>query len=268
MEGEVRWWQRDLDDRESIQRLLAELRPERLVHLAWFVEHGSFWQSPENLAWVTRSIDLVMSFVAAGGRRAVLAGSCAEYDWQDSEEPFAELRSPLAPATLYGVAKDSLRRLLGAYAEGEGLELAWGRLFFLYGPREAPSRLVPSVVNALLAGEPAETSSGTARRDFMHVADAAGAFAALVDSAVTGPVNIATGEAVPIAEVVQTLAELAGRPELVRLGALPDRPGEPQLVAAEVTRLREEVGYAPRVQLREGLADAIAWWRERRSAAV
>ncbi|HXB16063.1 MAG TPA: NAD(P)-dependent oxidoreductase [Solirubrobacteraceae bacterium] len=265
--GEVRWWQVDLDDAAGVRELLERLRPEKLVHMAWYVKHGSFWTSPENVAWVRRSIDLLMAFVAAGGRRALLAGTCAEYDWGRSAEPFDELRSPLAPATLYGTAKDALRRVASGYAEQEGLELAWGRLFLLYGPREAPGRLVPSVINALLAGEPAETTSGAQRRDFMHVADVAGALATVLDSELSGPVNIASGQAVPIAEVVRTIAEIAGRPELVRLGALPDREGEPELLGAQVRRLREEAGFEPRFGLRDGLQDAVAWWQERREAA-
>ncbi len=267
-EGGVRWWRRDLDDADAVRALLAELRPERLVHLAWYVEHGRFWTSPENVAWVRRSLDLLMAFAETGGQRALLAGTCAEYDWRHSAEPFDELRSPLGPATLYGTAKDALRRLAAGYAEQEGLQLAWGRLFLLYGPREAPGRLVPSVINSLLDGSPAETSSGTQRRDFMHVADVGGALAALLDSEVTGPVNVASGEAVPISEVVATIAQLAGRPELVRLGALPDRGGEPELLAADVHRLRAEVGFTPRFTLREGLADALAWWRAERGRAA
>lgn len=266
LEG-VRWHRADLGDEASVRALLAELRPERLVHLAWYVEHGRFWSAPENVLWVERSLALLRAFAAAGGRRAVLLGTCAEYSWEDADEPLSELTSPLAPATLYGVAKDTLRRLASAYAQQEGFELAWGRLFFLYGPREAPARLVASVIRALLAGEPAETASGTQRRDFLHVDDVAGALAALLERPVVGPVNIASGNAVVLADVVDLIGRELGRPELVRRGALPDRPGEPPLLAADVTRLREEVAFCPLVSLEDGIAAAVAWWRERAPVA-
>jgi nucleoside-diphosphate-sugar epimerase len=263
----VRWWQCDLGEPAAVGRLLEQLQPEQLVHLAWYVEPGRFWHSAENVVWVERSLALLRAFALAGGRRAVCVGTCAEYDWSASSEPFDELRSPLAPATLYGTAKDALRRLAAAYAELEQIELAWGRLFFLYGPREAPTRLVPAVINALLAGQPAETTAGRQRRDFLHVEDVAGALAALLDSSLTGPINIASGQAVPIAEVVELIAAAIGRPELLRRGALPDRADEPALLAANATRLREEVGYRPRWSLEEGLADTVAWWRDQRGPA-
>jgi nucleoside-diphosphate-sugar epimerase len=259
----VRWHRIDLGNADAVGALVQDLRPERLVHMAWHVEHGSFWNASENVLWVERSLSLMRAFVGAGGRRAVVLGTCAEYDWTAAGEPLREMGSPLAPSTLYGVAKDALRRVMASYAEREGVELAWGRLFFLYGPYEVGARLVPSVIQALLAGEIMETTKGEQRRDFLHVEDVAGAVAALLDSTVSGPVNIASGQAVTVAEVVQLLARLIGRPELIRLGALTDRRGDPPLLVADVGRLRDEVGFRPSWTIADGLADAVRWWTER-----
>jgi nucleoside-diphosphate-sugar epimerase len=75
----------------------------------------------------------------------------------------------------------------------DNVSLGWGRIFFLYGPGEKPGRLVSGIISNLLAGRRIETTAGTQIRDFTHVADVAGAFAALCDSDVTGPINIASG---------------------------------------------------------------------------
>jgi nucleoside-diphosphate-sugar epimerase len=257
----VRWHRLDLFDTAAVDALIDELAPERLVHLAWCTEHGRYWRAPENLAWVEHSLHLLHAFVRCGGRRAVLLGTCAEYDWSAAHGALLESRPTLAPATLYGVAKDALRRVASAYAEEQGVELAWGRLFFLYGPREQPARLVPSVIRALLAGEPVATSSGQQIRDFMHVHDVAGAVAALLDSSVVGPVNIASGVGVTVGEVVAEIVRLVGRPELVQSGALPERDGDPPLLLADVTRLHDEVGFRPRWTLTEGLAATVRWWQ-------
>ncbi len=258
----VRWHEADLADGAGVADLLCELAPERLVHLAWCMEHGHYWRAPENVAWVEWSLNLVRAFVRHGGRRLLVLGTCAEYGWSSATEPLRESRSPIAPATLYGAAKDALRRVAGAYAEQEGVELAWARPFFLYGPRERPERLVASTVRSLSAGEPVSTGAGARVRDFLHVQDAAGALAALLDSPVTGAVNVASGVGVRVDEVVEHLAWLLGRPELVRRETLPDRPGEPPLLVADVARLREEVGYHPRWELGDGLAATVRWWAE------
>jgi nucleoside-diphosphate-sugar epimerase len=258
----VCWHEADLADGARVQELLRELVPERLVHLAWCMEHGHYWRAPENVAWVEWSLNLVRAFVRHGGRRLLVLGTCAEYDWSSADGSLRESCSRVAPATLYGVAKDALRRVAGAYAEQEGVELAWARPFFLYGPRERPERLVASTVRSLLAGESVSTGEGARVRDFLHVEDAAGALAALLNSPVTGAVNIASGVGVRVDEVVERLARLLGRAELVRRGALPDRPGEPPLLVADVARLREEVGYRPRWELADGLTATARWWAE------
>ena len=256
----VRWHQLDLADDAALEQLIATLAPQRLVHLAWCTDHGHFWHAPENVLWVQRSLRLLHAFVRSGGRRAVMLGTCAEYDWSSLGGALSEATSELAPATLYGAAKDALRRVADAYARQEGVEFAWARLFFLYGPREDPRRLVPSVIRALLAEQPIATGSGEQLRDFMHVDDAAGAVVALLDSSVVGAVNIASGAGVTVGELLDRLLQLLGGPELVHRGALPERPGEPRLLLADVARLRDEVGFHPRWTLADGLAATAKWW--------
>jgi nucleoside-diphosphate-sugar epimerase len=255
--GGAIWHEADLLEGSAV---VEEIAPEILVHLAWYAEHGKFWTSPENVRWVEASLALLRAFAAAGGRRAVIAGTCAEYEW--SREVYNE-DAPLHPATLYGAAKHGLHVVSGAFAEQAGISLAWGRVFFLYGPFEAPGRFVPSIVLPLLRGEPAPMTEGTQRRDLMHAADVGAAFAALADGGVTGAVNIASGSDVTLREVAELIAQELDRRQLLQVGASPMRPGEPPALIADVGRLRDEVGWSPALGLRDGLADAIAWWRGR-----
>jgi nucleoside-diphosphate-sugar epimerase len=255
----VSWHEADLLDLEGCD-VVAAVEPEVLLHLAWYAEHGAFWSSPENLRWVQGSLGLLRAFAAAGGQRVVIAGSCAEYEW-GGERDLDERGSPLRPHTLYGVCKDALRRIAEAYAHESSLQLAWGRLFFLYGPGEAPGRLVPSVIGPLLSGERAQSTAGEQVRDFMYVRDVADALAALVRSDVTGPVNIASGHGVSIAEVLGQIGALIGSPELIDRGARPTPASEPPRIVADVTRLEQEVGFRARVSLHDGLDSTIDWWR-------
>jgi nucleoside-diphosphate-sugar epimerase len=89
------------------------------------------------------------------------------------------------------------------------------------------------------------------------------AFAALLLSDVTGPVNIGSGTRVTIADLLGKIAGQLGRPELLRLGARPAAPSEPLLLVPDVTRLHEEVGWRPEFALAQGVADTIQWWRAR-----
>jgi nucleoside-diphosphate-sugar epimerase len=258
--ADVSWHRADLLEPGTHDALLEAAAPTHLLHLAWYAEHGRFWTSTENLRWSAATISLVQAFAERGGRRAVLAGSCAEYRWGEPG-PCVESVTPLEPATLYGTAKNATRAVLQAAAGELGIELAWGRVFFLYGPGEAPGRLVASVIRALLAGERAPTSDGRQVRDFLHVADVAGAFAALLDSPVTGPVNIGSGDARPLLDVITAIGAATGRPDLLDVGALAPRAGDPEELVADIARLRDEVGFVPAIGLDEGIERTVDWWR-------
>lgn len=249
----------DLLDPTAATLLIDELRPSHLLHLAWFAQPQRYWSSEENLRWLEASLRIARAFRDAGGSRLVVAGTCAEYEWNGAV--CSEQTSRVAPATLYGASKHALQVALSKWADEVGLSFGWARLFFLYGPHEHASRLVPSIIRAALDEAPIRCTAGTQVRDFQHVADAAGALTALLDSDVRGPVNIASGRPVPVKDVVDTIANQFDARHLVEFGAIPLGAGEPALLAADVTRLRDEVGWCDRFELAAGLADTIAWWR-------
>jgi nucleoside-diphosphate-sugar epimerase len=246
----------DLLDVGDRRRLLVRAKASHLLHLAWFTEHGAFWGDAANCAWRDASIALFRDFAASGGMRIVAAGTCAEYDWHNPPDFIAETHR-CAPATLYGRCKHETHLTL----ERLGIPYGWGRIFLLYGAGEDDRRLVPAVARAVLRGEEARCTPGEQIRDFMDVRDAGAAFAALVASDLGGAVNIASGEPHSVADVARLVASVAGRPDLLRLGALRPRPGEPDRLVADVTRLSEAIGFTPRYALREGLADAVDAWR-------
>ncbi len=247
----------DLLDPRATAAAVAAIAPTHLLHLAWDVTPGAFWHSRTNLDWVAASLSLYRAFTAAGGRHAAFAGTCAEYDWSHSQ---LDEDTPLRPATLYGLAKHTLHQLLASAASLDGTTIAWGRIFLLYGPHEAPERLVSGITRTLLRNEDAPTGPGGIRRDFMHVADVAAALVTLLDQAHQGPVNVATGRSSTIAEVVTTIAAHAGHPDRLRIGARPAPPNDPPELATSANRL-SALGFQPSHTLQSGLADTVAWWK-------
>lgn len=254
----AQWHRADLFDSERIRRLVAEIRPSHLLHFAWDTTPGVYWTSPDNVRWLQASLELLRAFSEAGGRRVVMAGTCAEYDW--SHDCYDERTTPLAPGTLYGACKHALQVTLTALSRQTGMSAAWGRIFYLYGPHEHSSRLVASVARAVILGLPAPCSHGNQIRDLLHVRDGADAFACLLDGGVTGPINIASGTGVSLKEVVYSIAGKRNRADLIQLGVLPARAGEPDRLVADARRLREEVGWSPKIDLDRGIEDTLVWW--------
>lgn len=252
--------------------LLDAVRPSHLLHFAWIATPGAYWTAPENFEWAEASLRLLRAFRDVGGERVVMAGSCAEYDWGragiciEGETPLAGGNG--APTLPYACCKVALQMMLATFARQSGLSHGWGRIFFPFGPYEHPDRLVASVVRALLAGRLAECSEGTQVRDFLFSADVADAFAALLDSAVQGPVNIGSGERWTIADLVRGIADLLGRADLLCLGARPAAAREPPVLVPDLRRLRNEVSWAPARTLHGSLVETIAWHRAERRATA
>lgn len=256
----VRWHLADLLSPEA-EHDLARIGATHLLHLAWYAEPGRFWRAAVNVDWVEASIRLMRAFAAGGGRRMVMAGTCAEYRWDD-DTTCVESGTPTRPDTLYGTAKHALHTLAAAYAREMGMSLAWGRIFFVFGPHEDPARLAGFVASSLVAGREAPCSRGEQVRDFLYAPELSSAFVALLAADVVGPVNMASGRPVRVRELIEALATAAGRPDLVRLGARPSGD-EPHRLTADVARLRDEVGWSPSLSLDEAARRTVTWWRQR-----
>jgi len=257
---QIFWHSGELLNAAAARKLVRDIAPTHLLHLAWYVQPGRFWTDPSNVEWVAASIHLVHAFVENAGKRFVVAGTCAEYDWHSGR--CFEQTTARVPRTLYGVSKNALFDLLLAYARQRGTSFGWGRIFNLYGPGEYHSRLVPAVIMALLKKQPAKCSYGQQVRDFLHVEDVARAFVMLLDSQVEGAVNIASGCDVKVADVVLEIARQLGSESLVQFGVVESGPNDPPEVVADASRLKNEVGWLQQYSLERGLERTIQWWRE------
>jgi len=259
----VTWHSVDLLEAKARRKVIAQTKPTYLLHLAWYVEHGKFWAAPENTDWLDASLDLLRLFGEFGGQRALLSGTSAEYDWKrDGSAPFRET-DPCLPNTSYGQAKLALFERGTKLAGSAGFSLAWARFFLMFGIWEDPRRFIPSIIRGLLADEPIALTSGRQIRDFLDTRDVAAALATILDSAMSGAVNIGSGRAVSLRQVAEMLAAIAGRSgKLLSFGALPDREGEPTSLVGDITRLTKETGYKSAGTLEQRLAECLEWHRQ------
>ena len=200
---------------------------ETLVHAAWHAEPGEYLTSPLNLACLTGTLNLACAFAAAGGKRFVGIGTCAEYD---SAAGLMTTDTPLAPSTLYAICKASAFQVLRCFLGTESLGFAWCRLFYLYGEGEDERRLVPYIRKQLRAGQEVLLSRGDQVRDFLDVKDAARMIAGVALGQHQGAVNICSGEAVTIRQLAERIADEYGRRDLLRFGARPENIFDPPRV--------------------------------------
>jgi len=257
--ADTSWHRCDLLDPDAARSLVETVRPEMLVHLAWARPGGDDGGGVHE-RWLAAGVELWDAFARAGGGRALVAGTSAEYEWS---RPLLGEDAPLRPASPYGRAKVALYERLREQSASDGVALAWPRLFWVYGAEPDSPRLVPSVARALVEGRPIATTDGLQIRDFIHATDAARALAAILEAGTDGPVNVGSGAGTPVVELLRTMERLGGREgeHLVEIGGIPRRPGDPPELVAEVSRLRG-IGWQPATGLEAGLAATLERTRE------
>ncbi len=245
----------DLDDTDSVDTYIAAHRPSHLIHLAWYAEHGKFWDSPKNLLWQESSLSLLRSFISHGGARFIGAGTCAEYEWGDAAV-FTEDMPP-APSSLYGQCKNALRSEARKLCKKRGVGFAWGRIFFPYGAGEDKRKLIPSLIAAYRGEiEPFGINSG-AVRDFIHVDDVGAAFATLLQSDESGTYNIGSGEAVALGDIAKMVAGQMDVSEDLLLSIPPAKIDPVASIVADISKLKS-LGWSPKISLKDGLHKYIA----------
>jgi nucleoside-diphosphate-sugar epimerase len=218
---------------DDIDSLIARIRPELLVHLAWETQPDSFWTSPNNIAWLDVSKQLVKSFNKWGGERIVVAGTCAEYDWE-STPPFDEL-SPELPKSIYGEAKLELLNVL----RGQSLPFLWTRTFFQFGGRENTGRVIPSLIDALQAEQEFLIQKPDDIRDYIYVEDVAQIIASLIISEKKGVFNVGSGTGVTMRELGTKIATILKRQDLL---LFKEQNEKPSIVQANMTKLEKSLG--------------------------
>ena len=257
--NKVIWHQVDLFDSGQVEGLLKTIKPDGMIHLAWDTTPGLYWTSIDNYRWVEASLCLVRLFQENGGRRVIVTGSCAEYDW--SSGVLKEESTELNYSSAYSLSKNHLQSLLSNYAAQTCLSFAWARLFFLYGPCEPEKKLVPSIITSFLKKEVAKCTSGELKRDYLFVSDAAEALVALLMSQFIGLVNIGSGKAVKISSLVYKISELFPESEILE----PENNSKSDFPLVESSiNIIKSIGWVPKVSLDEGLRLTIDWWRERK----
>ncbi len=248
------WIAADLLASPDWATLMAQAQATHLLHLAWYAEHGRYWDTPLNLRWVETTVRLTEAFCQAGGQQVVVAGTCAEYDW--SHGYCREESTPLHPATLYGVAKDATRRLVMAVCQQHKIPCAWGRVFLPFGAGESQQRLIPSLIAALRGQRSPFGINASAYRDFLHASDVAEGLVTLLQPGAQGAYNISSGQPVQLEALVRQLAQALHADPGPLLALTSERPGEPALLVGDPQRL-QALGWRPACSLEQALRQTI-----------
>ena len=234
--------------------------PEVVIHAGWMGVGNSARNEPAQFENLEMALNILKSARDAGAQHFVGLGSQAEYG--PVEGVISETQN-LSPTTLYGAAKASTFLATSVLAAQMNMKFSWVRVFSTYGPGDAPYWMISDVATKLLLNEPATLTLGTQLWDYLFVDDAARAIRAVGESAEgLGPVNLGSGSAVPIREIVEKLHDISGSRSELHFGHVPFRNDQVMHLQADTSKLRRATGWSPRITLDEGLLLTVNAIRE------
>lgn len=248
------WRTVDMHDHDAVAALVAEARPDVVVHTAWSGVAGAARADRIQLANVTATAALADAAGRAGARQFIGIGSQAEYGPVDG--PVTEAR-PTAPTTLYGAAKLSAAHLSRVQSTMAGMTHAWLRLFAIYGPGDNANWLIPSLAAAMARGECPPMTPGTQRWDYLYIDDAADAVLALAARDVGGTFNLASGSSTPVRAIAEAIRDRVAPGLPLAFGTVPFAPTQIMHLEGDIAALIAATGWRPRVPLSEGLDRSV-----------
>jgi dTDP-glucose 4,6-dehydratase len=170
--------------------------------------------------------------------------------------------NPVGPRGVYDEAKRFAEALAMAYARSHGMAVRIVRIFNTYGPRlrAHDGRVVSNFIDQALRGDPLTIyGDGSQTRSFCYVEDEVRGFLALLDSDLEGPCNIGNPDEFTVRELADLVIEVTGSSSEVVHEDLP--VDDPAKRRPDITRARTELGWEPKVDLREGIERTVDWFR-------
>ena len=260
----------DLRELDAVRRLLADLRPEVVYHLAALSSVGRSWEDPaatvqDNVATAVNMLEALR--LDLPDARVVWVGTCESYG-PPRQLPVAE-DAPLNPANPYAVSKTAGDLLAAVYADAHGLDLVRARPFNHAGPGQLPifivSSLAQQAAQANVAGELSiriVTGNPETRRDFTDVRDVVRAYRLLAERGHAGQIyNVCSGQSISPADQIAVLGELVA-PAVIDHAVDPDRVRAHEVMDLRGSndRIRADAGWQPEIPFRQTMLDTLRWW--------
>ncbi len=275
------FYEGQVGDRGLVRRIVADHGIDACVHFGSFIAVGESVQEParyleNNLA---QGLALFGALLEAGVGRVVLSSTAAVYG-TPQQVPIPE-DHPTAPESPYGWSKLALEWALSDYQRAYGLDSVALRYFNACGAtgrrwerHDPETHLIPNVLAAAAGATPYvrvfggdyPTPDGTAVRDYIHVADLAGAHLSALDHLARGSgaerINLGNGQGYSVLEVIEAARRVTGVDIEARVENR--RPGDPPVLVAANDRAREVLGWTPQHPDLEAMVASDWRWRARR----
>ena len=270
-----------LEDHATLDRIADDFQPEVIVHLA--AQAGVRYSLENPRAYLDSNVIGSFNVLEVARRLKVqhlLMASTSSVYGANEEMPFAETQKADTQLTIYAATKKASESMGHAYAHLWSIPTTMFRFFTVYGPWGRPDMALFKFVEAILQDRPIEVyNHGEMFRDFTYIADLVQAIRLLIDTPPPLPrtaepiagdtlspvapwrvVNIGNSDKVKLLDFVDAIEQALGRK--AQRTYLPMQAGDVPATWADASLLRALTGYAPKTDVKDGIAAFVAWYRE------
>jgi UDP-glucose 4-epimerase len=266
----------DLEDRQSVERLMVRRRPDAVMHFAANALVGESMQNPSKYFRnnVANALNLLDAMVEAGVGKFIFSSTCAIFGPPD-RVPIDETM-PTRPINPYGESKLAFEKILRWYGQIHGLKFVSLRYFNAAGASEkfgedhrVETHLIPNVLKVALGEKPAveifgtdyETPDGTCIRDYIHIIDLAQAHILALGASKSEFYNLGTGGGSSVREVIDACRKVTG--SKIDIVEKPRRPGDPPRLIASSEKIERELGWKPQFQSLDAIIESAWKWHQK-----
>jgi len=264
--GRVRFERLDIADAEALNQLVAETKPERVLHLA--AQAGVRYSMENPAAYIQSNLvgfaNLLEACRSHPPQHLVYASSSSVYG-ANRKLPWSESDDVDNPISLYAATKRSNELMAHVYSHLFGIPTTGLRYFTVYGPWGRPDMSPVLFAQAIMQGKPIRMFNyGNMQRDFTYIDDVAEGTLKVLGHVPSGTppwalFNIGNHQPVALPDYISALETALGRKAVIE--PAPMQPGDVQATYADTERLAGAVGFSPSTPLEAGLAQFAAWFK-------
>jgi len=253
----------DITNFPQLKKILKKIQPEYIIHLAVY---GAYHYQSELEKMIQVNIEGTKNLLEASKdipyRCFINTGSSSEYGYKDTsmkETDYCE------PVSYYASTKLAATHLCKVFALVNNKPIMTFRLFSVYGPYEAPTRLIPVIMKTLIQKNTIKLTPGTQRRDFIYVEDVCNAYlsALKLGKKLQGEIcNLGTGKEYTNDEIVNTLFKVTNKSTVVEKGAYPKRSWDTPHWKANIIHTKKVLSWKPTYTIDKGLNSTYSWFEQ------
>ncbi|MFW9996699.1 MAG: NAD-dependent epimerase/dehydratase family protein [Candidatus Odinarchaeota archaeon] len=248
----------DLLDISAWKQYLEDFSPESVIHMAW--QGIPNYKARTSVRNLQNSLNFFLTLAEIGCKQVLTTGSCWEYG--RTEGKLSE-EMPPRPHNPFSAAKNALRIMGEEIAKENGMQFIWTRFFYVYGPGQKTSSLLPYIINSVLKREKPTVKTPNSKNDFIFVEDVAAAVTMIVknckrDQAIY---NIGSGYSTSVRKLMEIVYEKSKTSLPNDIFAKKQSTSDIVDFWADISRIKKEIGWKPKVSIDQGIAKMLDHYR-------